>query len=542
MRVATRRFITNTNPVSFSNVLLVNWTGVTVSDLMVRMGPGSGSNALQVQSGTVERVRVEAAAGATPSAGINQVGGSLRHVSVNVPTGVAGSLSNVTMEDATFAAPGGLFAQSSTARRVRIAGETQGLRTGSGTTRLEDSIVSVTGGGVGLATGEFSSSSPILSHVTLLGGGGAGGVGMHFAGGPGAFAAQVINATVRNTLVRGFARDVERQGYAGTGTSGCGTTCQVAVNLTVEHSALDLPVVDLGGPGAVTLGAGNLDAPDPRLVDATGGDPRPRFDSPLVDAGDPAGLGSAPNYLNESPLDALGALRVVDGAAGGTPGARRDIGALEYQRQAPSVALQISPEQPVAGQAVTFTVTGADPDADPLSFAVAVDGQETAGAVQTRSFGAAGTFTVRAIAVDPTGLAAVASRSLTVAQGPPAPPPPPAAGRCANRLRGGARADVLRGTPAGDDLRGLGGNDRLFGGDGADCLRGDAGRDRLSGGPGDDLLVGGTGIDVLLGEAGNDRLEARDGVRDVVNCGAGRDVAIVDRRDRALSCEVVRRR
>jgi hypothetical protein len=46
---------------------------------------------------------------------------------------------------------------------------------------------------------------------------------------------------------------------------------------------------------------------------------------------------------------------------------------------------------------------------------------------------------------------------------------------------------------------------------------------------------------VLYGGGGNDVLRARDGAADVLTCGRGRDVAIVDRKDRADgSCEQVR--
>jgi Ca2+-binding RTX toxin-like protein len=46
---------------------------------------------------------------------------------------------------------------------------------------------------------------------------------------------------------------------------------------------------------------------------------------------------------------------------------------------------------------------------------------------------------------------------------------------------------------------------------------------------------------VLDGGAGNDRISARDGERDRVRCGPGRDTAIVDRGDRVKGCEVVKR-
>jgi Ca2+-binding RTX toxin-like protein len=101
-------------------------------------------------------------------------------------------------------------------------------------------------------------------------------------------------------------------------------------------------------------------------------------------------------------------------------------------------------------------------------------------------------------------------------------------------VNGSARADTLNGSAGRDLLRGLGGNDRLFG-------RG--GDDRLLGGAGDDRLVGGAGKDVLESGAGRDVVESRDGVRDVVRCGAGKDTAVADRLDWVgRDCELVRRR
>ncbi len=101
-------------------------------------------------------------------------------------------------------------------------------------------------------------------------------------------------------------------------------------------------------------------------------------------------------------------------------------------------------------------------------------------------------------------------------------------------LNGTSRANTLNGTAGRDVLRGLGGNDRLFG-------RG--GVDRLFGGLGNDRLVGGPGADTLEGGPGRDLLEARDGARDVLRCGPGRDTVVADRLDWvARDCELVRRR
>jgi Ca2+-binding RTX toxin-like protein len=97
---------------------------------------------------------------------------------------------------------------------------------------------------------------------------------------------------------------------------------------------------------------------------------------------------------------------------------------------------------------------------------------------------------------------------------------------------GSARADRITGTAANDVMYGLGGGD---------LLRALAGNDVLYGGRGNDVLDGGLGLDRLFGGPGNDMLRARDGRRDVVDCGAGRDTAIVDRVDRVSGCELVRR-
>ena len=128
-------------------------------------------------------------------------------------------------------------------------------------------------------------------------------------------------------------------------------------------------------------------------------------------------------------------------------------------------------------------------------------------------------------------------------------------------------ADVLRGTPDGDVICGLGGDDRavagggkdlvyggngrdrLFGGAGDDAVYGGPGADRLVGGPGSDLLsggslgdvlIGGTGFDRLLGGGNNDIVFARDGRRDWVNGGPGRDLVTRDRVDRVVAAEFLR--
>jgi Ca2+-binding RTX toxin-like protein len=113
-------------------------------------------------------------------------------------------------------------------------------------------------------------------------------------------------------------------------------------------------------------------------------------------------------------------------------------------------------------------------------------------------------------------------------------------------LFGGRGSDRLTGSDGNDRLLGddrkkrRGGNDLLYGNGGNDLLAGGRGSDRLRGGKGRDRLSGGAGRNVLFGGPGNDRLTSVNGKRDRLQCGRGRDRAIVDGRDRVRGCERVR--
>jgi hypothetical protein len=95
------------------------------------------------------------------------------------------------------------------------------------------------------------------------------------------------------------------------------------------------------------------------------------------------------------------------------------------------------------------------------------------------------------------------------------------------------------GTAKGEYLAGGGHDDVILGNGGNDTLLGGAGDDRINGGAGNDIINGGSGADRLLGGAGSDTIKAADGERDVVDCGAGRDRAVVDSFDKTTNCEVV---
>jgi endoglycosylceramidase len=116
-----------------------------------------------------------------------------------------------------------------------------------------------------------------------------------------------------------------------------------------------------------------------------------------------------------------------------------------------------------------------------------------------------------------------------------------------DRAVGRAGADIIRCGPGADRISAGDGADRAYGGSGADRIRAGEGRDRAYGGPGADLVAGGAGPDLLSGGSGldrfsggphGDRLSARDGRRELLRCGTGRDRVVADRRDRlARDCE-----
>ena len=96
-------------------------------------------------------------------------------------------------------------------------------------------------------------------------------------------------------------------------------------------------------------------------------------------------------------------------------------------------------------------------------------------------------------------------------------------------ITGTRRADVLEGTPGPDVICAFGGND---------VIRGHGGDDVIYAGSGKDRITPGGGKDTVSAGPGNDRISARDGKRDRIDGGRGRDRATIDRRlDKVRSVE-----
>jgi Ca2+-binding RTX toxin-like protein len=96
-------------------------------------------------------------------------------------------------------------------------------------------------------------------------------------------------------------------------------------------------------------------------------------------------------------------------------------------------------------------------------------------------------------------------------------------------VTGTRRAEVLDGTPGPDVICAFGGDDVIRGRGGDDVIYAGSGRDRITPGGGRDTVSAG---------AGADRISARDGKRDRIDGGRGRDRATIDRRlDKVRSVE-----
>jgi PKD repeat protein len=157
------------------------------------------------------------------------------------------------------------------------------------------------------------------------------------------------------------------------------------------------------GPSNVFNDGGhNAFGDNAQLLDMAGGDLRPRWDSPLVDTGNPVLDDGEPT------ADLAGGARTVNG--------RTDIGAYEYGRHTPTISASATPLSVLTGEPVTFTAGAAD--ADPHEPATVTwtfdDGATATGVLATHAFATPGTHTATATTTDPVGLTATAFASVNV--------------------------------------------------------------------------------------------------------------------------------
>jgi hypothetical protein len=190
---------------------------------------------------------------------------------------------------------------------------------------------------------------------------------------------------------------------------GVGKSADCSPGIGTASVAFSYSAVDLVGAGKVT---GTCQGPvdvkdnflaDPKLHSPGTLRPLPLFDSPLVDAGDPA----APD-LAQQPTDLAGLPRAVNG--------RRDVGALEYGRRAPSLAIAPAAATVNTGEPLALTATVSDPDpgdAVVVSWSFG-DGGAGTGEEVTHTFSSPGSRLITATATDSAGVSTVGTVPVEV--------------------------------------------------------------------------------------------------------------------------------
>ena len=336
---------------------------------------------------------------------------NVQNRAVFVPSGA-----DVTIRDSFLSGVVGVFASGSQVliQRARIHA-TQGVAAVSGATvQVSDSSILVPGPfdanfqSAALASQGNGTTTLNADRVTA------------FATKPGAFGVWVApndgagnNAAVdvQGSVLAGFATDLVLT--EGVTSSAAGSTSWSAYR--------DGSVSTMGSP-TITEAPNNLDLTgvDPRFLNAgSGADLRLAHDSPLIDAGDPAFPPIPILFL----FDVRGLPRKRDGDGSG--GAVVDIGAYEYQRQAPSVQAAFTPPAPMIGENVTLGGTGSDVDGEPLTYQWAFDdGGSASGPVVGHAFTTAGNHAATVTVTDPSGLTGSATATVPVQASPGGGPPP----------------------------------------------------------------------------------------------------------------------
>jgi hypothetical protein len=396
------------------DVLFDDNDGGSVSNLAVRLpaGPvGKFPSTRGIDGSTnVHDVVITAPADAVGPVGVD-LEGSVRRSTILIPKSISGSgairvQGDFVGEDLTLSGYYGVYQDGHDApdgaevflRRTRISA-LRGVGTYDESSNIQDSLIQVDPGGLGVDaqthSGSSPSSSPASSTVTLENSTIVG--GQYSVRAKAQSAVKTLHVVVKDSILHGASSGALRRENTGG-----------SVTLTVTYSNyLGSSSVGAG----TTSTANNTNFTDPGFFDATHGDYRLIHTSPVIDQGDPAALIAGV----ESTTDLRGLPRVRDG--NGVGGPRRDMGAFEYQRSAPVARAIASPSPAGRTQPITFDATGSsdfDPD-DILSFAWSFDdGTTDSGHVVQHAFSTVGAHAATVTATDTTGQHSTTSVTVAV--------------------------------------------------------------------------------------------------------------------------------
>jgi hypothetical protein len=248
-----------------------------------------------------------------------------------------------------------------------------------------------------VASGSGLDATLKASHLTIVGTGRAGQVGGAVAA---ASSGQTVMLNLRNTIIDGVEHSLRRSAPAGTAV------------INTDYSNYDA-ASQVDPPNSGGINALEQSDLDPRFADRANRDYRLSAGSPLVDAGDPAELGTG-----EPSFDFGGNKRLLNGNADCVP--ERDVGAYEFVAPGAFASISVSPLQALTGQPVTFDGSGScDPNpAATLAYSWSFDdGGAGSGPSVTHAFATAGSHSARLTVTSSEGR--VGSGSATVAVSTP---------------------------------------------------------------------------------------------------------------------------
>ncbi len=331
--------------------------------------------------------------------------------------GMGATLTDITARNGAFQGVGievDAKLATATARRARISGMGTGVMASfSGQLTLTDSLLDMRGpAGSGIVAGDSGNSAANTSAVTAdrvtVIGDAMSGYGAYVGVGT-SNEADDMTIAIRDSIVSGMTVPF------GCFENGAVPQGSIRVSDTASTGATTNTCADGIADAGISIVNGTTAVPG--FVDATAGDFRLRWDSPLVDLG---GTTPAP-----ASTDLGGLERVVDGDGAGI--ATTDLGAHEYQRRAPVIgSAGADPATAAIGAPVVFSAAATDPD--PLEGALLTyawafdDGGSATGPAASHAFASAGSHVATVTVTDPAG--ATAKQDVLV--GVPAPAPAPA--------------------------------------------------------------------------------------------------------------------
>jgi hypothetical protein len=412
---------------SSANMAVFSLSGIAgslVRDLTLHLtGGNSSSSGLVLGTGTTAlrvTIRTEGETGRGALVGNLTLLDQVIVESSGSDRGVVGSNGSHTIRDSvltttgtdaygiSFSDPAGTL----TIERTSVSGYTRQVDSDTGTVVISDSILdlrNVTGARGLSISNDNNGTDPLVldaDRVTIVGSG----------------------SNQRGILLKGDATSEVATGSVDdslihlTGATPISVSCVQSgggtASLTVTASAYPAAMSTSSGTcPAIAAPAVDTTGLTLAFADATNGNYTPSFNSPLIDAGTTGAVASGVT-------DRFGRPRAVDGNGNGT--ARRDIGAFEYQRSAPSsLVASVLPAVAPIGTVMQFSGSASDADGEPLTFSWAFDDTMilSSGANVSHTFSASGQRVATLTVTDVAGLSASTTVMATVNELPTADPP-----------------------------------------------------------------------------------------------------------------------